>query len=155
VNLLATHLHLVSLPSITPWAYYSEASAPTPPPAPPGVAHAPAAVEMPALLPWLYYPVLALLTVFLFGLWHRDAFRRRVAAASWEALGPLHKLFVGVPMSLLRMPALGLLVSSWAFQLCYWYLFKPLVVVLLLWPLLPERWTSVYSLGGTFLVVLV
>ncbi len=143
LELLNILLKLFHVPAISPWSYLLPDQDPSHP-----------AVEMPAVLPWLYYPALALLTVFIFMLWHRQPFRRRVAAIGWEALVALRKLFVDVPVSLVQIPALHQAVNSWPFQLCYWYLFKPMVVVLLLWLLLPHELSKVYSLAGAFVVVL-
>jgi hypothetical protein len=110
--------------------------------------------SVPEVLPWLYYPSLALLAAFAFGLWHRPVFRRRVSLLGWDVLVALRRLFLDVPVSLVQVPALRWFVSSWAFQLCYWYLFKPVVIVLLLWlclPMLPEA----YDHWLTYVVVFI
>src|SRR5262249_18316030 len=58
-----------------------------------------------------------------------------VGRACW---GPLKRLTVDLPLWVVRNTALMKVLTSWTFQLFYWYVLKPLVLCLLLWVLVPE-----------------
>src|SRR5437763_6429232 len=78
--------------------------------------------------PYIYYPTLVLLGVFLFALMHHRGFRRRCKRALVKATRGARVVFVDLPWRLVQIPVLRRIVTSWSFQLFYWYFLKPVVV---------------------------
>jgi hypothetical protein len=107
-----------------------------------GVGDLPAYVSIPA---WL------LLGTFLLGLLHSRAFRRRCADLGRRCWRPVKRVVVDIPVWVVRNTALMQILSSWSFQLFYWYLFKPLVLCAVLWLLLPETFQTWLQVALTFL----
>ncbi|MCC6420259.1 MAG: hypothetical protein IT429_18655 [Gemmataceae bacterium] len=99
---------------------------------------------------YIYYPVLALLGVFLFTLLHHAVFRRKCRRAVRKASRAARVALIEWPIRLVQIPALRRIVTSWLFQLFYWYVFKPLVVCILLWFFYPEPFNTLIGKLGVF-----
>jgi hypothetical protein len=102
----------------------------------------------------IYYPLWILLGCFLLALLHHPPFRRRCARLLGKATRGLRALFFDWPLKLLQIPALRRIVTSWSFQLVYWYIVKPLAVCVLLWLLWPEAFHHPLARVGIFVAVL-
>jgi hypothetical protein len=93
------------------------------------------------------------LAAFLLGLLHSATVRRTVTELGRLTGRPFHKLFVDVPLWLVRWPLLRRAVASWPFQLFYWYLFKPLLACALLWLFWPQYFQEPLHAVGIFAAV--
>jgi hypothetical protein len=100
---------------------------------------------------YIYYPSLVLLGVFLFALMHHRGFRRRCKRWLGKMGSGLRVVLVDWPWRLVQIPALSRILTSWSFQLFYWYFFKPLVVCVLLWFVYPAMFST---FPGTVLIFL-
>jgi hypothetical protein len=97
--------------------------------------------------------VVPVLGAFLLGLLQSAALRRGCVRLLKQAVVPLRMLFVDFPLWLVRLPVLRRVVSSWAFQLFYWYLLKPLIVCGLLWLCRPAAFAEWSHAAGIFVAV--
>ena len=100
---------------------------------------------------YFYVPVWGLLGAFLLGLLHSKEVRRRAAGAGRAAWRPIKIAVVQGPLWVVQNESLRGITSSWTFQLCYWYLFKPLVLCTLLWLLVPETFSTWVQIALAFL----
>jgi hypothetical protein len=87
---------------------------------------------------YVFVPVWGLVGAFLLGLLHSRSVRRWCTDLGRACWRPLKRLAVDVPLWVVRNTALMKVLTSWTFQLFYWYILKPLVLCLLLWVLVPE-----------------
>src|SRR5439155_8018023 len=94
-----------------------------------------------------------LLGVFLFALMHHRGFRRRCKRALVKATRGARVVFVDLPWRLVQIPVLRRIVTSWSFQLFYWYFLKPVVVCALLWFWVPEAFSTLLGAASVFLAV--
>jgi hypothetical protein len=90
--------------------------------------------------------------LFLLGLLEWPEFRRRCRQAARAALRGLRVAFIDLPRQALPLAWVRRLVTSWGFQLVYWYLVKPLGVCALLVLLFPELFATLPVCLGAFLV---
>jgi hypothetical protein len=96
--------------------------------------------------------IVMVLGTFFLGLIHHEPFRRRCKTLAVRTGRAAHKVFIELPMRVMRIPLLRSVVSSWPFQLVYWYLVKPaLAGGLVLW-LVPSART-VFGAVTTFFAV--
>ena len=111
----------------------------------------------PSLPKWPFVaPALwVLLGLLALGLFYAPALRRALAGAWARAYRAGRRLLVEWPLRVLPWPALRGFFKSWAFQLVYRLVLKPLPVFLLLWWLFPEAFESWWVRGTAFLAVLV
>jgi hypothetical protein len=79
-----------------------------------------------------------LLGLLVLGLLYSPGLRRALAGAWTGAYRACRRVLVDWPLSVLPWPALRSFLRSWAFQLFYRLVFKPLPLYLLLWWLYPE-----------------
>jgi hypothetical protein len=105
---------------------------------------------LPAVAEYAALPVLGL---FLLGLLHSPSLRQQCVRFAMAAYRPLRWLFFDLPLWVVRIPSLHRLVTSWTFQLFYWYLFKPLLACALLWLVVPQAFGTVAGAAGIFLGV--
>jgi hypothetical protein len=110
-------------------------------------------VQLPALPAVWDLAVVPLLGALVLGLMHSAGLRRECMRLAALAVIPLRKVFVEAPLWLVRLPVLRRAVASWAFQLFYWYVLKPLVVCGLLWLVLPDAFAEWPQSAGIFLAV--
>jgi hypothetical protein len=85
---------------------------------------------------WWHFGLLALLGLYLLGLLHNAAFRRRCYDVLVAVGRTARVVLVDWPLRIIPIAAIRRLVSTWVFQLLYWYILKPAVLTLLL--LLPR-----------------
>ena len=64
---------------------------------------------------------------------------------------PVKGVVVDLPLWVVRNTSLMKILGSWTFQLLYWYIFKPLVLCVLLWFLVPETKSTWLQVALTFL----
>ena len=100
--------------------------------------------------PYVYYPAVALLGLFLLVLMHHRGFRRRCKRALVKASRGARVVFIDWPWKLVQIPALRRIVTSWSFQLFYWYVFKPLALCVLLWYWWPQPFDTWLGAIGVF-----
>jgi hypothetical protein len=87
---------------------------------------------------YVFVPLWGLVGAFLLGLLHSASVRRWCVEAGRACLRPLRQVAVDLPLWVVRNTALMKILTSWTFQLFYWYVLKPLALCLLLWTLVPE-----------------
>jgi hypothetical protein len=109
--------------------------------------------EPPPLSPVAFWATTALLGLFLLALLHHRGFRRRCKRALVKAWRVVRFLFFDLPRKVVQIPALRRIVTSWSFQLFYWYFVKPLAVCVLLWFWVPEAFSTPLGTAGIFLSV--
>ena len=95
--------------------------------------------EVPA---FLSVPLWVALAFFLLALLHSPAVRRWCVERGQALWRPVKGLFVELPLWLVRNTLLTEVLSSWTFQLLYWYVLKPLVLCLLLGLVWPELFSA-------------
>ncbi len=95
--------------------------------------------EVPAFLSVSLWVALAF---FLLALVHSAAVRRWCVERGQALWRPVKGLFVELPLWLVRNTLLTEVLSSWTFQLLYWYVLKPLVLCLLLGLVWPELFSA-------------
>jgi hypothetical protein len=100
------------------------------------------------------YSAVAPLGFFLMGLLH-SAWLRGQCVRLGTALGrPLRTWVVEGPLWLARHTSLKEVTESWPFQLCYWYVLKPLVIVAAVVIVAPLYWDGGFTLAVYGLVFL-
>ncbi len=102
---------------------------------------------------YVYFPSIALLGLFLLALLHHAGFRRKCRRLLAKASRAARTVLVDWPLKLVQIPALRYIVTSWSFQLFYWYAFKPLVICFLLWFWWPDPFNTWLARIGIFLAV--
>jgi hypothetical protein len=102
---------------------------------------------------WLYVPLLGLVLLILI---HREDVRDSLVRGIIRVGWLLHFLLVALPGRLIRIEALRRLALSWPFQLFYWYLFKPALASLLVWPFVRGAFRDwQVGVGVVFLVAII
>jgi hypothetical protein len=92
--------------------------------------------------------------VFLLGLLYYPQFRALCLRAVLSAGRVAHRLFLELPVSLLRLPFVQRVVHSWAFQLFKQYVFKPLVISALAAPLIAAVFGLEVTLTSSLVIFL-
>jgi hypothetical protein len=124
-------------------AHFGPKSAPLEPPAPPAfpvdpLLPSPPAAEASWMPMSLYYSLWGFFGLVIFGLLHSSAMRDNVFGATLTLGRGLRKVLVDLPLWVVRRYALDRFLTSWAFQLFYWYVFKPAVLTLILFYFVPQ-----------------
>jgi hypothetical protein len=96
-------------------------------------------------------PTWGLVGAFLLGLLHYPPVRIWCADFGRAIWRPLKKVVVDTPLWVLNNPALMMVLTSWSFQLFYWYICKPLLLCSLLWFFVPQTFSSWLVIGLSFL----
>ena len=81
----------------------------------------------------VYIALFVMFGFFMMGLLHSARLRQKVWQGTVAALQLLKLYLIQGPILLLRSTALKNAVRTWSFQLFYWFVFKPLVLFVLLW----------------------
>jgi hypothetical protein len=107
------------------------------------------------LLPLVAPSLWLLLGLLILGLIHSSGLRRAFTGTGARLYRAGHRLLIEWPLRLLPWPALRRFLKSWAFQLVYGLLLKPLPFYLLLWWLFRdhEAFASWWSRGLIFLAI--
>jgi hypothetical protein len=110
----------------------------------------------PPLLPFLAPSLWLLLGLLMLGLFYIPWLRRAFIQVGLWGYRAGRLLFVDVPLNILPWPALRRFLKSWAFQLVFRLVLKPLPFYLLLWWLFPglrDPWPSVLVFMAIILVL--
>ncbi|QOV88729.1 hypothetical protein [Humisphaera borealis] len=105
--------------------------------------------------PWMFAPLVAT-TLFLFLIINWPAFRRAVGTATGQFFRSLGWLFFELPDRLFKLPFVQRVLRSRKLRVAFRYGFKPLVLVLIAWWILPHDATAVVQVvtfAAIFLLV--
>lgn len=117
----------------------------------PGV-HRPVAVAVYPDIPlYIFLPTWLLTGAFFLGLLHSPRVREVTREFGRALTRPLRAVFVDAPLWVLHNAELKRFVSTWSFQLFYWYFLKPLALCALFWFFFPETRNTWVEVGLTFL----
>lgn len=97
---------------------------------------------LPTLPSIVHYLLMIALGFFLLGLLHVESMRRRLLDHVHAVGRGLYKVVVEWPREIIPFETLTAVWRSWAFQLFYWYVLKPLVACLFIWLWVPEAFET-------------
>jgi hypothetical protein len=100
---------------------------------------------------YVFVPVWGMLGAFLLGVLHSPTVRNWCADLGRALWRPVKAACVDFPLWVVHNTALVKVLTSWTFQLFYWYILKPLVLCVLLWFLVPETFSTWLQVALTFL----
>jgi hypothetical protein len=100
---------------------------------------------------WFWHVALVMATaLFALALQELEGFRRRFLQGLYRLGVGLRRVFWDWPIALIPIETIRLALASWPFQLFYWVLLKPGVVVALCVWIWPEWFTRWYAIAGAF-----
>jgi hypothetical protein len=91
---------------------------------------------------WIDLVLVACVGCFFLGLIHSPGFRRRCRQTLYATFRLLRAVLIRFPSWAVQVTGVRALVSTWPFQLCYWYLCKPLVLGGVLWVVWKEPFAT-------------